>query len=398
MDKETKLFARKVLLASVIVGSAYLIVSNFDIVLNVFSVAITSIYPVIVGLCIAFILNVPMSGLEKLIKKRKPDITDRWARRIAVLGTYLGALLLVTLLISIVIPQLWRSMIALAQNLPVYVKAVLDYANNLLEQMGMDFKLSLDGIFSVPIEELGTSLEKWISELTPTISKWIEKIDPSVVSDIGRSALSLLKIIVRFCLGLVFSIYVLLSKEKFKLQTGNILDALLPEAFVKNIRYLGRKTEQIFSDFISGQLVEMSILGTLFFILLSVSGMPYALLISVVIAMTSIIPYFGSTIALIFGSVLILAVSGLVRMIVFIAMFLITQQIDNNLIYPHVVGSSVGLPPVWVLVAVTFFGSAFGAIGLLVAVPTMALLYTLFSDFIQNRLDRKEAVKKRLAK
>ena len=148
MDKETKLFARKVLLASAIVGSAYLIVSNFDIVLNVFSVAITSIYPVIVGLCIAFILNVPMSGLEKLIKKRKPDITDRWARRIAVLGTYLGALLLVTLLISIVIPQLWRSMIALAQNLPVYVKAVLDYANNLLEQMGMNFRLSLDGIFS----------------------------------------------------------------------------------------------------------------------------------------------------------------------------------------------------------------------------------------------------------
>ncbi|MBQ1521810.1 MAG: AI-2E family transporter, partial [Erysipelotrichaceae bacterium] len=110
------------------------------------------------------------------------------------------------------------------------------------------------------------------------------------------------------------------------------------------------------------------------------------------------IPYFGSTIALIFGSVLILAVSGLVRMIVFIAMFLITHHVDNNLIYPHVVGSSVGLPPVWVLVAVTFFGSAFGAIGLLVAVPTMALLYTLFSDFIQNRLNRKEAVKKRLAK
>ncbi|MBQ1341459.1 MAG: AI-2E family transporter, partial [Erysipelotrichaceae bacterium] len=225
-----------------------------------------------------------------------------------------------------------------------------------------------------------------------------EKIDPSVVSDIGRTALSLLKIIIKFCLGLVFSIYVLLSKEKFKQQTGKILDALLPEDFVRNIRYLVRKTEQIFSDFISGQLVEMSILGTLFFILLSVSGMPYALLISVVIAMTSIIPYFGSTIALIFGSVLILAVSGLVRMIVFIAMFLITQQVDNNLIYPHVVGSSVGLPPVWVLVAVTFFGSAFGAIGLLVAVPTMALLYTLFSDFIQNRLNRKEAVKKRLAK
>ena len=398
MDKETKLFTRKVLLASLIVGSAYLIVSHFDIFLGIINRAIIALYPVIIGLCLAFVLNVPMSKLEKLIKKRKPDISAKWARRLAVLGTYFGALLLVTLLISIVIPQLWRSMIALASNLPAYVTAVIDYANNLLEQMNLNFRLSLDGIFTVPIEELGTSLTNWISELTPTISKWIEKIDPSVVSDIGQSALSLLKIVIKFCLGLVFSIYVLLAKEKFKKQVGDVLDALMPRETVKNIRYLGKKTEQIFSDFISGQLVEMSILGTLFFIILSVSGMPYALLISVVIAMTSIIPYFGSTIALVFGAVLILAVSGLVRMIVFIAMFLIIQQIDNNFIYPHVVGSSVGLPPVWVLIAVTFFGSAFGPLGLLGAVPTMALLYTLFGDFIQRRLNRKEAVKKRLAK
>jgi len=200
------------------------------------------------------------------------------------------------------------------------------------------------------------------------------------------------------CFGLVFSVYILLSKEKFKNQVRRLLDAFLPENDASNIKYLVRKTEQVFSDFVSGQLVEMSILGTIFFIALSIANMPYALLISVVIALTSIIPYFGSATAVIFGAILILAVSGLFRMIIFIIMFLVIQQIDNNLIYPNVVGSSVGLPPVLVLLAVTVFGSMFGFAGLLVAVPTMALLYTLFSDIIQNRLDRKEAVKRRLSK
>ena len=287
-------------------------------------------------------------------------------------------------------------MIALASNLPSYITSIVNFLNQLLKQMNLNFHISLDDLFNVPIDELGTSLAKWIEGLTPKISDWISQIDPAVVSDIGRATVAVLKVVVKFCLGTVFSVYVLLSKEKFKRQGRKVLEAFLPDDKVNVVRHLVKRFEKVFSDFISGQLAEMSVLGAIFFVVLTIAGMPYALLISVVIAATSIIPYFGSFMALVFGSILILAVSGLVRMIAFIVIFLVMQQIDNNFIYPHVVGSSVGLPPVWVLVAVTFLGSMFGLPGMAVAVPVMALSYTLFSELVQNRLDRKEELKKQL--
>ncbi|MBQ1314588.1 MAG: AI-2E family transporter [Erysipelotrichaceae bacterium] len=398
MDKETRDFTRKVIIASLIIGIAYLMVSHFSLIMGFIRSLISAFSPLLLGIVIAFILNAPLSRLEAFIKNKKPDMEQKWVRRISVIRTYLAALLIIVLLISIILPQLAHSVITLANNLPVYITSVVDYVNKLLKQMNLNFRISLDVLFKVPIEELGTSLAKWIEELTPTITEWISGLDPSVVSDIGQVTLSIIKAIIKVCFGVVFSVYILLSKEKFKNQVRRILEAFLPESVVSNIRYLLRKTEQVFSDFVSGQLVEMSILGSIFFIALSIANMPYALLISVVIALTSIIPYFGSATAVIFGAILILAVSGLFRMIIFIVMFLVIQQIDNNLIYPNVVGSSVGLPPVLVLLAVTVFGSMFGFAGLLVAVPTMALLYTLFSDLIQNRLDRKEAVKRRLSK
>ena len=398
MDKETRDFTRKVIIASLIIGIAYLMVSHFSLIMGFIRSLISAFSPLLLGIVIAFILNAPLSRLEAFIKNKKPDMEQKWVRRISVIRTYLAALLIIVLLISIILPQLAHSVITLANNLPVYITSVVDYVNKLLKQMNLNFRISLDVLFKVPIEELGTSLAKWIEELTPTITEWISGLDPSVVSDIGQVTLSIIKAIIKVCFGVVFSVYILLSKEKFKNQVRRILEAFLPESVVSNIRYLLRKTEQVFSDFVSGQLVEMSILGSIFFIALSIANMPYALLISVVIALTSIIPYFGSATAVIFGAILILAVSGLFRMIIFIVMFLVIQQIDNNLIYPNVVGSSVGLPPVLVLLAVTVFGSMFGFAGLLVAVPTMALLYTLFSDLFQNRLDRKEAVKRRLSK
>lgn len=396
MDRDTQEFARKVILASLIVASAYLLVSHFSYIMGFIRTIISALTPVIAGMIIAFILNAPMSRLELFIKRKKPDLEQKWVRRIAVICTYLGALLIFGILISVVIPQLWGSLIALASNLPSYITSIVNFINDLLKQMNLNFRISLDDLFNVPIDELGTSLAKWIEGLTPKISDWISKIDPAVVSDIGRATVAVFKVVVKFCLGTVFSVYVLLSKEKFKQQARTVLEAFRSEETVAVVRHLIRQFEKVFSDFISGQLVEMSVLGLFFFVVLTIAGMPYALLISVVIAVTSIIPYFGSFIALVFGSILILAVSGLVRMIVFIALFLIMQQIDNNFIYPNVVGSSVGLPPVWVLVAVTFFGSVFGLPGMACAVPTMALLYTLFSELVRNRLTRKEELKKRL--
>ena len=133
----------------------------------------------------------------------------------------------------------------------------------------------------------------------------------------------------------------------------------------------------------------MAILGSLFFVVLSIAGMPYALLISVFIALTSIIPYFGTTIAMIFGAILIFAETSVLRMIIFIVLFVIVQQIEDNIIYPNVVGNSVGLSAIWVIAAVTIFGSLFGLGGMVFGVPAMAVIQSVVKDIERYRLDNK---------
>ena len=240
MDKETRDFTHKVIIASLIIGIAYLMVSHFSLIMGFIRSLISAFSPLLLGIVIAFILNAPLSRLEAFIKNKKPDMEQKWVRRISVIRTYLAALLIIVLLISIILPQLAHSVITLANNLPVYITSVVDYVNKLLKQMNLNFRISLDVLFKVPIEELGTSLAKWIEELTPTITEWISGLDPSVVSDIGQVTLSIIKAIIKVCFGVVFSVYILLSKEKFKNQVRRILEAFLPESVVSNIRYLLR--------------------------------------------------------------------------------------------------------------------------------------------------------------
>ena len=190
-------------------------------------------------------------------------------------------------------------------------------------------------------------------------------------------------------MGIVFSIYLLISKETFKQQVINISRAFMSEKMYDVLYYLYHKVNTIFTDFAAGQLTEMAILGSLFFVVLSIAGMPYALLISVFIALTSIIPYFGTTIAMIFGAILIFAETSVLRMIIFIVLFVIVQQIEDNIIYPNVVGNSVGLSAIWVIAAVTIFGSLFGLGGMVFGVPAMAVIQSVVKDIERYRLDNK---------
>ena len=206
----------------------------------------------------------------------------------------------------------------------------------------------------------------------------------STVSAIG----SFVSGVATFVIAFVFACYVLLQKEKLKVQVKKVLYAFFSEKRVEWILEVCSLTAKSFSSFFTGQCVEAVILGTMFFIAMSILNMPYALLVGVLIAFTALIPIFGAFIGCVVGAFLILMVDPM-KMLVFVVTFLILQQIEGNLIYPKVVGSSVGLPSIWVLAAVSIGGSLMGIVGMLIFIPIVSVVYTLFKASVYKHLRKK---------
>ena len=192
-----------------------------------------------------------------------------------------------------------------------------------------------------------------------------------------------------FVIAFVFSCYVLLQKEKLSVQVKKVIYAFFSEKRAEWMLEVGSLASKAFSSFFTGQCVEALILGCMFFIVMSILNMPYTLLISVLIAFTALIPIFGAFIGCFIGAFLILMVDPM-QMIIFVVTFLILQQIEGNLIYPKVVGSSVGLPSIWVLAAVTIGGSLMGVVGMLIFIPITSVVYTLFRASVYKHLRKKQ--------
>ena len=202
------------------------------------------------------------------------------------------------------------------------------------------------------------------------------------------AAISIVSGVSTFLIGFIFAIYILLQKETLGRQVKKLLNAFLPEAVTKRVVEITALTERTFSSFLTGQCVEAVILGTMFFIALSLLRLPYALLIGVLIAFTALIPIFGAFVGLGVGVFLMLMVDPMDALI-FTITFFVLQQIEGNLIYPYVVGNSVGLPSIWVLVAVTLGGSMMGIVGMLIFIPLCSVLYALLRDEVNVREIRK---------
>ena len=202
------------------------------------------------------------------------------------------------------------------------------------------------------------------------------------------AAISIVNGMSTFLIGFIFSIYILLQKENLIRQIKKLLAAFLPERTVEGIVRIAALTSRTFSNFFTGQCMEAVILGSMFFIVLVVLRLPYALLIGVLIAFTALIPVFGAFIGWFIGAFLMLMVNPL-QALIFTVIFLILQQIEGNLIYPHVVGNSVGLPSIWVLAAVTLGGSMMGILGMLIFIPLCSVAYTLLKEKVNRNLERQ---------
>lgn len=331
--------------------------------------------PVITALCIAFVLNVLLTVLETKVFSFMDKSPRRFVRKlrrpICIVLTYLIALGIIALVIWVIIPDVAETVISLAEKLPSFMTEARDWAEGTLKR----FSLSQDVIPDIVINwnSLAGTLKDFFSKYSNSIFGNAINITTSVFSGVYNTFFSAL-----------ISIYILAQKEKIGAFTSRLIDAFIPRKAADMIYHISSLTYDSFTKFIGGQLTESVILGTLCFTGMTLFRFPNAAVISVFICATSLVPVIGATVGVITGFLLILIVSPL-KAILFCIFFAVLQQLENSLIYPRVVGKSVGLPGVIVVCSVLVGGNIGGIFGALISVPTAAVIYVILKEAIAKR-------------
>lgn len=331
--------------------------------------------PLLLGGAIAFVLNVPMRAIERhLFPQNKKAAKLR--RPLALILTLLAVIGVLTLAVLVILPGVREAAESVAAQVPDALRR--------LEAQLLKLEPYLPHVEAF-LEESAIDWSNLSEKALEVLKNWGGRLLVSGGGLVGGVVSGL----TTFVIGLIFSFYILLQKERLARQGRQVCYALLNERRAEQVLDVLRLTNRTFSGFLSGQCLEAVILGTLFVIAMTIFRMPYALLVGVLIAITALIPIVGAFIGCIIGALLI-AVTNPMQALLFIVMFLVIQQIEGNLIYPHVVGSSVGLPSIWVLAAVTLGGSLMGVLGMLVFIPLCSVLYALFRSFVLRRLAEKK--------
>ncbi len=352
---------------------------NYRIVFGGIKFVFGIVFPFLLGGGIAFVLNVPMRFLEerlfgnKYLKDKK--LAKRLSRPVSLVLTLAVVISVVVLVMFVVIPELTRTVLSLGKTIQVFIPE----AQRFLEQLFMD---------NSEVRAWLDNLNLDVGKLTDSAVSFFQNSAGNVLNSTFSAIGSVVSGVATFVIAFVFSCYVLLQKEKLSVQCQKVMQAFLSERRMEWCLEVSSLTAKSFSSFLTGQCVEALILGTMFFIVMNLFNMPYVLLVSVLIAFTALIPIFGAFIGCFIGAFLILMVDP-VKALIFIIIFLVLQQIEGNLIYPKVVGSSVGLPSIWVLAAVTIGGSLMGVVGMLIFIPLVSVVYNLFRASVYKRLAKK---------
>ena len=358
----------------------YWLLQNISSMGGVFSVVTGILSPFIFGSAVAFILNVPMRFFERHLfaspKRHYPDLVQKLRRPLALVMALVAVLAVLVIVLFLIIPQLASTLMQIAD----YVPQAVNNVSRWLKELGERFPEYQDFIPNFNID--------W-PKVSSALLEFLRSSATALVNTTFSAASSVVNTVFTFFMGMLFSIYILVQKEKLSIQFKKLAYAFLPEKKADGLIEVGQLSNRIFSKFLSGQVTEAAILGSLCFIGMMIFGFPYAGMISVLIGVLALVPIFGAFIAVATGALLILMVSP-VQAFWFVVFVLVLQQIEGNLIYPRVVGSSVGLPAMWVLVAVIAGGSAFGIVGMLVCVPLCSVLYALLRKVVGRRLRGKQ--------
>lgn len=359
------------------------VLMNFKAVGNYIVFLWGIIFPFVLGGAIAFILNIPMSAIEKQFSKIKTKskkgekLRNRIIRPVSMVLAILLVFLIIGLVIGVVVPQLGQTINSIGESMSRSLPKIQAW----LEQIFQDQEEIVNYI-----KNLDFDWQNWLN----SIKDFAWSGAGSVLSYTMSATMMVVNGVVTFFIAVIFALYILVQKENLGRQCKKLITAIFPQKTVDKILTICSLSYKTFSRFITGQCLEAMILGTMFFVAMTIFRLPYALLVGVLIAFTALIPIVGAFIGCFVGALLILMVNPM-QAVFFVILFLILQQVEGNLIYPHVVGNSVGLPSIWVLFAVTVGGKLMGVMGMLVFIPLMSVLYSLLREWVNHRISVKKA-------
>ena len=351
----------------------FFLLYNFRIFIGAGKSLLSMLFPFILGAGIAFILSLPMGFFErKMTFLNKKQAYSKWKRPLSLIVTLVVFVAVLAIVILLIIPALEDTARKIMDTVPAFLMLVVDKLKE----------------FNIPADEL----EQWLNDTAINwsvvgekalafIQTWSKGIFASTYGVVS----SVIGVVADVVIAVIFAIYILFSKEKLYQQFKMLVYAFVPEKFADRLFYIGKLTHKTFASFFAGQCVEACILGSMFVISMTILRLPYAVLIGVLIGVLSLIPIFGAFIGCAFGVLLILMVKPM-QAVIFLILFLIIQQIEGNLIYPKVVGGSVGLPGIWVLVAVSVGGSMAGVLGMILFIPLFSVGYSLLRDKTRDKL------------
>lgn len=364
---------------SLILFTALLVVAlvNYKAVFGVIKVGFNIIFPFVLGGAMAFVINAPMQFFERHLfhneKMKNKKIAQKLARPVSLLISLMAVVAVIALVVFVVVPELGKTFISLGTTISDFMPTMQNWIDNLFQG-------------NAAILEWSKELN-W-DDIVSSVVNFLKNGASNVLGSTYSIAKSIISGLTSFFIGFVFACYIVLQKEKLSVQIKKVMYALMKKKNVEQVMKVCSLSYRTFLNFLTGQCLEAVILGTMFFIAMSLFRFPYAMLVGILIAFTALIPIFGAFIGCVVGAFLILMVSP-VKAVAFVIMFLVLQQIEGNLIYPHVVGNSVGLPSIWVLVAVTLGGSLMGVVGMLIFIPITSVVYSLFREFVYHRLKEK---------
>ena len=348
---------------------------NFEKILSILGYIINIFSPFIFGAIVAFVLNVLVNFIErKLFGKVKKKTWLKIKRPLSIAISVVLVIFIIVFIMNLLIPQLKNSVSLFTDSLPTYKEDIINIMN----------KFNLE-------ETTIKKVSDYLDNFGKVITDYIKGNSKDVITVTTEVATSLIAIISKAVIAIVFAIYIIAQKETLKRQFNKLMSAYLKPRTVNRINKYDSMANTTFSNFVTGQCLEALIFGSLCFLGMLILRLPYATTIAVLLGFTALIPVFGAFIGTFLGAFLILMISP-IKAIIFVVFILVLQQIEGNLIYPKVVGKSVGLPGIWVLLSVTIGASVGGILGMLIATPLCSLLYILLRQAVNDRINSNKIV------
>jgi len=366
-------------LTCVAIVLAFMAISRFSVVAGFVGQIVDILMPFVYGGVVAYLLNPLMTSIEKkflpFIFRGKKLLKAGALRGLSILLTFVLAVLVLTVFFLIVIPQVAVSVLGIVERIPTYIAS--------LEELYAQVLSIIPDADLLPTE-LVEKMEDLTKNLLQTVYDLMTRMVPLLFSYTTKITSSVMNVIV----GIIISIYMLMDKEKYFAQLKKILYAFFPNHVVNRTIEIAHQSNRTFIGFISGKILDSTIIGILCFIGMSIFDMPSAMLVSVIVGITNVIPYFGPFIGA-FPGALIVFLDSPIMALWFLVFILVLQQFDGNILGPKILGDSTGLSAFWVIFSIMLFGGLFGFIGMVIGVPTFSVIYSLLRTYISYRLRRK---------